>query len=174
MRLVPFLPHGHALALDAIMSPMAATPSIPFSCEATAQRGVRTFFPLPFSCSLYLSSLPFSLFFNSPILPRFSLFCLPLLFSLLLPFLSPPITITPCPAPPRPPFSRASPSVAHYPYPILSYLTRPHALPPFMARSCPSHPRRIGSATRFLRRGRQYACQRHDGTPLTCYCYIRR
>jgi hypothetical protein len=55
MRLVPFLPHGHALALDAIMSPMAATPSIPFSCEATAQRGVRTFFPyLSLAPSTYL------------------------------------------------------------------------------------------------------------------------
>ena len=65
MRLVLSLPHGHALALDAIMSPRAATPSIPFSCEPTAQRGLRAFSPsLSLAPSTFSTYLPFSLFFK--------------------------------------------------------------------------------------------------------------
>ena len=176
MRLVPPSPTG---------TPWRSTPSChpwqrrpPFLFLVRQQRNeVCLPFPPTFRLlpPLSLHIFPSLYFFNSPILPRFSLFCLPLLF---LP--PPPLPLSsfnnsplPCTSPstllagfsPRRPL----------PLPIpLSHLTRPHALPPFMARSWSSRPRRIGSTTWFLRRSRQYACQRHDGSPLTCYRYIRR
>jgi len=159
------LPHG---------TPWRSTPSCHPYCTSDA---LRSFFFQPNNRNE--GSVPFPLPF-SLLLPRLSLHIVPsLLFLRGFPLLSsssllpPPLRLPlalhrpvyPPLSLPRGLLSPFSP-LPHCPFRFLSRLTRPHALlPPFMARSCPGHPCRIGSATWFLRRGRQYPCQRHDGVP---------